>query len=78
MWTGRRFQLRKNLHAIEKTEDREIRTIIPHGEMIEVLGGPHPNYIRVVELRWLNRTFVAFAVDVQACGEEVLMKGASE
>ena len=77
MWTGRCFQLRKNLHAVEKMEDREIRTIIPEGEMIEVLGGPHANYIRVLELRWLNRVFVAFAVDLQACGEEVLIKGAS-
>jgi hypothetical protein len=71
MWTGRLFRLRRDLRAVEKIEDREIRTVIPEGETIEVVGGPHPNYIRVVEIRWLKRDFVTFAVDLQACGDEI-------
>jgi hypothetical protein len=54
MWTGRQFRLRKDLNAIEKMEDREIRTIIPEGETLEVTAGPHANYIRGVEMRWLG------------------------
>jgi hypothetical protein len=78
MWTGRRFRLRKDLNAIEKIEDREVRTIIPEGETVEVTGGPHPNYIRVVEMHWLTRVFVAFAVDLQACGDEIKGTSATE
>ena len=75
MWSGRRFKLRKDLHAIEKMDDREVRTRIPDGEIVDVVRGPHENFIRIVVVKWLNREFVTFAVDLQACGDEILKDG---
>ena len=75
LWTGRRFRLKKELHVAEKVGDQEVSRIIPAGEVIEVTDGPRPDPTRVVEIRWRNRRFVAFAVDVAARGEDVAQSG---
>jgi hypothetical protein len=67
MWMGRRFLLTKDLRAVEMIDGREIRTAIPRGNVVEVIQ----NFIRVVELRYVGRDYIASAVDLQACGEEV-------
>ena len=72
MWTRRRFLLHNDLHAIEKVNGREICITIPGGEIVEVINGPYEEYIRFVEFRWRRRNFLAFAVDLQACGEDVV------
>lgn len=71
MWTGRKFKLRKQLHSIERIGDKEVQSVIPNGEIVEVIRGPFQEHIRVVEVRWQDRRFVSFAIDLASCGEEI-------
>ena len=67
MLTGKRFRLKKESLAIE---GRKAITI-PEGQVIQVLSGPRPNDMRMLDVTWDGRTFVMFAIDIQERGEEV-------
>jgi hypothetical protein len=66
--------LKRDLHGIEKMGDQQIPGFIPSAEVVEVAGGPYDSFTQIVELRWLRRNFIAFAVDLQACGKEVIQQ----
>lgn len=71
MWSGRKFRLRRDLHAVEKTGEQQIAAVIPIGETVEVVRGPYQSFVREVEVALRDRRFTVFATDLEAAGDEV-------
>jgi hypothetical protein len=43
----------------------------PEGAIVLVVGGPRPTAVRLAEVRWEDREYSVFAVDLEQRAEEV-------
>jgi hypothetical protein len=75
MYTGKRFRLKEAVLGIERIEGRHFAVSIPSGETIVVLGGPKPNDMRMVDVRWGARILIMFFEDIQSRGMELRSNG---
>jgi hypothetical protein len=75
VYTGKRFRLGEAVLGIERVNGRHLAVPIPSGETIVVLSGPKPNDMRLVDIRWGERTFVMFAEDIRSRGTELTQRG---
>ena len=76
MLTGKRFRLKTDTMSIGTVEDKRVAVTVPADAIIEVTGGPRPNDMRMVDVRWDGRALVMFVEDVRNRGEAVAEKRA--
>jgi hypothetical protein len=71
MLSGKSFRLKREVLAIESVDGCRTAVTIPDDAVIEVMSGPTPSDKRMVDVRWMDRELVMFAVDIQERGEEI-------
>ena len=72
MLTGRTFRLKTETLAVETLDGgHRVAVSMPVGAVIHVIHGPTETDSRMVDIQWLGKSLVMFAVDVWARGEEV-------
>jgi hypothetical protein len=76
MLSGKQYRLNAATLAIDSSGDRRIAITIPEGETIEVLRGPSPNDMRMVDIEWNGKELVVFLADVHDHGEYIGSKTA--
>jgi hypothetical protein len=72
MWTGKRFILRNKILAIRVVDKIRQAEYIPKGEVLEVIGGPRPNAVHLVDVHWNACEYKVFASDVEEAAEEII------
>ena len=70
MLTGKRFRLTQDTLAIESRSHKKIALTVPSGEIIEVIRGPRPDDIRMIDVRWNGKVLIMFVEDVEGRGEQ--------
>jgi hypothetical protein len=76
MLTGKRFRLKTDTLAIDSSGEQRLAVTVPAEEIIEVIRGPRPDDIRMVDVRWNGRVLVMFAEDIQGRGQEITSRKA--
>lgn len=71
MLSGKLFRLKNSILAVEDISGHRTAVTIPAGAVIHVISGPTPSDQRMVDIRWMDRSLVMFAIDIQERGEEV-------
>jgi hypothetical protein len=71
MLSGKSFRLNREVLAIENVDGRRTALTLPADAVIEVVSGPTPSDKRMVDVRWMHRELVMFAIDLQERGEEI-------
>ena len=77
MVSGQHFRLLVDTLGIETIgEENRISVMVPAGETITILSGPHSDYRRMVDVQWGDKTLMMFVVDIEKRGEDVKGKPA--
>ena len=71
MLSGKRYRLNAPTLAIDSSGERRMAITIPEGETIEVIRGPRPDDMRMVDVEWNGKELVMFLADVQDRGEYI-------
>ena len=74
MLTGKRFRLKTDTMGVGTVDDKRVAVTVPADAIIEVTGGPRPNDIRMVDVRWDGKALTMFFEDIQNRGEAVTKK----
>ena len=71
MLSGKRYRLVSPILAIESRGDKRIAFTVPEGEIIEVIRGPRPDDVRMVDIKWNGKELVMFVEDIHDRGEYI-------
>lgn len=71
MLTGKTFRLRTAVLAVENLNGERSMVSLPRGALLHVISEPEDGAARMVDIRWLGRHLVIFAIDLQDRGHEV-------
>lgn len=76
MFTGKRFSLKRPTFGIESIGENRVAVTIPTNALIEVVSGPRPNDMRMVDVLWEGRALTMFAQDIRDRCIEIVHKAA--
>ena len=72
MVSGQHFRLLAETLGIETIgEDNRISVMVPAGETIAVLTGPHSDDKRMVEVQWGEKKLMMFVEDIENRGAQI-------